>query len=162
MSKKLHKYAETLYHLINFRLSQFIQSRSMLKMDYDTFMIVSCIGVHALKANIKNKDDWESVWEITRAKNLDKFYNKKKLTIFALANLIGLPTETVRRKIEILKKKKLISNNGKFGLLPTEKIEELMKPFALNEVDELSNFLRSLDKHGTLDALLDKKYKTLR
>ena len=161
MSKKLHKYAETLYHLINFRLSQFKQSRSMLKMDYDTFMIVSCIGAHALKNNIKAKDDWESVWEITRTKNLDKFYNKKKLTIFALANLIGLPTETVRRKIEILKKKKLISNNGKFGLLPTEKIEELMRPFALNEVDELSNFLRSLDKHGSLDALLDKKYKTL-
>ena len=161
MSKKLHKYAETLYHLINFRLSQFIQSRSMLKMDYDTFMIVSCIGAHALKANIKAKDDWESVWEITRAKNLDKFYNKKKLTIFALANLIGLPTETVRRKIEILKKKKLISNNGKLGLMPTDKIEELMKPFALNEVDELSNFLRFLDKHGSLDALLDKKYKTL-
>ena len=161
MSKKLHKYAETLYHLINFRLSQFTQSRSMLKMDYDTFMIVSCIGAHALKNNIKAIDDWESVWEITRSKNLDKFYNKKKLTIFALANLIGLPTETVRRKIEILKKKKLISNNSKFGLVPTEKIEELMKPFALNEVEELSNFLRSLDKHGSLDALLDKKYKTL-
>ena len=159
MSKKLHKYAETLYHLINFRLSQFMQSRSMLKMDYDTFMIVSCIGAHALKNNIKAKDDWESVWEITRAKNLDKFYNKKKLTIFALANLIGLPTETVRRKIEILKKKKLISNNGKLGLMPTDKIEELMKPFALNEVDELSNFLKSLDRHGSLDALLDKNIK---
>ena len=161
MSKKLHKYAETLYHLINFRLSQFKQSRSMLKMDYNTFMIVSCVGAHALKNNINAKDDWESVWEITRTKNLDKFYNKKKLTIFALANLIGLPTETVRRKIEILKKKKLISNNGKLGLMPTDKIEELMKPFALNEVDELSNFLRSLDKHGSLDALLDKIYKTL-
>jgi len=133
----------------------------MLKMDYDTFMIVSCIGAHALKTNINTKDDWESVWEITRTKNLDKFYNKKKLTIFALANLIGLPTETVRRKIEILKKKKLISNNGKLGLMRTDKIEELMKPFALNEVDELSNFLRSLDEHGSLDALLNKKYKTL-
>ena len=132
----------------------------MLKMDYDTFMIVSCIGAHALKSNIITKDDWESVWEITRVKNLDKLYNKKKLTIFALANLIGLPAETVRRKIEILKKKKLISNNGKLGLMPTEKIEELMKPFALNEVDELSNFLRSLDKHGSLDALLEKQYKT--
>ena len=161
MSKKLHKYAETLYHLINFRLSQFMQSRSMLKMDYDTFMIVSCIGAHALKNNIKAIDDWESVWEITRSKNFDKFYNKKKLTIFALANLIGLPTETVRRKIEILKKKKLISNNGKLGLMPTDKIEELMKPFALNEVDALSNFLKSLDKHGSLDALLDKQHKTL-
>ena len=161
MSKKFHKYAETLYHLINFRLSQFIQSRSMLKMDYDTFMIVSCIGAHALKNNIKAIDDWESVWEITRSKNFDKFYNKKKLTIFALANLIGIPTETVRRKIEILKKKKLIRNNGKLGLMPTDKIEELMKPFALNEVDALSNFLKSLDKHGSLDALLDKQHKTL-
>ena len=159
MSKKLHKYAETLYHLINFRLSQFKQSRSMLKMDYESFIIVSCIGAHALKTKIETTDDWESVWEITRAKNLDKFYNKKKLTIFALANLIGLPTETVRRKIEILKKKKLISNNARVGLVPTEKIEELMKPFALNEVDELSSFLRSLDKHGSLDALLDKKFK---
>jgi hypothetical protein len=45
--------------------------------------------------------------------------------------------------------------------MPTEKIEELMKPFALNEVDELSNFLKSLDKHGSLDALLDKQHKTL-
>jgi len=105
MNKKLHKYAETLYHLINFRLSQFKQSRSMLKMDYESFMIVSCMGAHALKNNIKTKDDWETVWEITRTKNLNKFYNKKKLTIFALANLIGLPTETVRRKIELLKKK---------------------------------------------------------
>ena len=161
MSKKFHKYAETLYHLINFRLSQYKQSKSMLKMDYDTFMIVSCIGAHALKTKINTKDDWESVWEITRTKNLNKFYNKKKLTIFALANLIGIPTETVRRKIEILKKKKLISNNSKFGLVPTEKIEELMKPFALIEVDELSSFLRSLDKRGSLDALLDNQYKTL-
>ena len=99
--------------------------------------------------------------KLQEQKILINFIIKKKLTIFALANLIGLPTETVRRKIEILKKKKLISNNSKFGLVPTEKIEELMKPFALNEVEELSNFLRSLDKHGSLDALLDKKYKTL-
>jgi predicted transcriptional regulator len=161
MSKKFHNYAETLYHLINFRLSQYKQSKSMLKMDYDSFMIVSCIGAHALKNSINIKNDWESVWEITRSKNHDKFYNKKKLTIFALANLIGLPTETVRRKIVKLKKKKLISNNSKLGLVPTEKIEELMKSYALNEVDELSSFLKSLDKHGSLDVLLDKKYKTL-
>ena len=108
MSKKLHKYAETLYHLINFRLSQFKQSRSMLKMDYESFMIVSCIGAHALKTNVSTVSDWDSVWELTRPKNLDKFYNVKKLTIFALSNIVGLPKETVRRKIEILKKKKLI------------------------------------------------------
>ena len=159
MSKKLHKYAETLYHLINFRLSQFKQSRSMLKMDYESFMIVSCIGAHALKTNVSTVSDWDSVWELTRPKNLDKFYNVKKLTIIALANIVGLPTETVRRKIEILKKKKLIKHTNPLGLVPTEKIEELMKPFAINEVDYLSSFLKSLEKHGSLDALLDKKTK---
>ena len=157
MSKKLHKYAETLYHLINFRLSQFKQSRSMLKMDYESFMIVSCIGAHALKTNVSTVSDWDSVWELTRPKNLDKFYNVKKLTIIALANIVGLPTETVRRKIEILKKKKLLKYTNSLGLVPTEKIEELMKPFAINEVDYLSSFLKSLEKHGSLAALLDKK-----
>ena len=48
---------------------------------------------------------------------------------------------------------------GPLGLVPTEKIEELMKPFAINEVDYLSSFLKSLEKHGSLDALLDKKTK---
>ena len=77
MSKKLHKYAETLYHLINFRLSQFIQSRSMLKMDYDTFMIVSCIGAHALKANIKNKMTGSQFGKLQEQKILINFIIKK-------------------------------------------------------------------------------------
>ena len=57
-------------------------------------------------------------------------YSKKKLTIFAVAHILNIPKETVRRKIEILKKKKLISYSSKLGLLPTEKIEDIMKPFA--------------------------------
>tara|TARA_E500000178_G_scaffold102771_1_gene102369 strand:+ start:1076 stop:1201 length:126 start_codon:yes stop_codon:yes gene_type:complete len=41
----------------------------MLKMDYDTFMIVSGIGAHALKNKINTKNNWESVWEITNKKS---------------------------------------------------------------------------------------------
>ena len=48
----------------------------------------------------------------------------KKLTIFAVANILELPKETVRRKIEVLKKKRLVSYSSKLGLLPTEKIED--------------------------------------
>ena len=77
MSKKLHKYAETLYHLINFRLSQFKQSRSMLKMDYDTFMIVSCIGAHALKTNIKLKMTGNQFGKLQEQKILINFIIKK-------------------------------------------------------------------------------------
>ena len=74
-----------------------------------------------------------------------------------MANILNLPKETVRRKIEILKKKNLINHSTSIGLLPTNKSEELMKPFAEIELKTLSKFLKSLKKNGTLDAVLNFK-----
>jgi len=97
------------------------------------------------------------VWETTRQKKLGEVYSKKKLTIFAVANILDIPKETVRRKIEILKKKKLISYTTKLGLLPTDKIEDIMKPFAKRELSNLAKFLQALKKHKALDQLLNLK-----
>ena len=154
MRNKLDSYSETLFHLINFRCKQYRDSKSKLKMDYDSFIIISSIGAHYLKNNSHEGSDWDSVWEMTRSKKIEESYNKKKLTIFALSNIVGLPKETVRRKVEALKKRKLISHSTNIGLMPTEKIEELMKPFALSELKSLSKFLQALKKHKALDQLL--------
>ena len=155
MKKNLEKYGEILYHLINFRLEQYKDSKSMIGLDFDSFIIISCIGSHYLRTKTKEGSNWDSVWEQTRSKIIDKHLNSKKLTIFAVANLVNLPKETVRRKIEILKKKKLISHTTNEGLLPTEKTEELMKPFATKELKVLANFLKALKKNKTLDQLLN-------
>jgi len=72
-----------------------------------------------------------------------------------VSNIVNLPKETVRRKIELLKKKKLISYSTNRGLTPTEKIEELMKPFAMKELKVLTNFLKALKKNKSLDQLLN-------
>jgi len=157
MKKKINFYSETLFHLINFRLSQYTDSKKMIGIDYDSFIIISCIGSHYLKNNTVEASNWDSVWEQTRSKNIEKYYFSKKLTIFALSNIINLPKETVRRKVEILKKKKLINYSKKFGLLPTEKIEEIIKPFATKELYSLARFIQSLKKHKVLDDLLNFK-----
>ena len=155
MKKNLDKYGEILYHLINFRLEQYKDSKSMIGVDFDSFMIMSCIGSHYLRTKTKEGSNWDSIWEQTRTKIIDKHLNSKKLTIFAVSNLVNLPKETVRRKIEILKKKKLISHTTNEGLLPTEKTEELMKPFASKELKVLANFLKALKKNKSLDQLLN-------
>ena len=49
MKKNLDKYGEILYHLINFRLEQYKDSKSMIGLDFDSFMIISCIGRHYLR-----------------------------------------------------------------------------------------------------------------
>ena len=88
----------------------------MIGIDYDSFMIISCIGAHYLKNNTAQGLNWDSVWELTRSKKVDFHYNAKKLTIFAIANIMNIPKETVRRKIEGLKKKKFVSHSSRDGL----------------------------------------------
>jgi predicted transcriptional regulator len=157
MIKKVAAYSEILYHLINFRTEQFQQLKKMVGIDYDSFMILSVSGAHYLKHNNKLGSDWDTVWEDIRTSKIEEFYSAKRLTIYAVANILNLPKETVRRKIELLKKKKLINHSTKQGLLPTNKTEELMKPFARIELKTLSKFLNSLKKNGTLDAVLNFK-----
>ena len=157
MRKKLEAYGETLFHLINFRCKLYRESKKMIGIDYDSFMIVSCIGAHYLRNNTTQGLNWDAVWELTRSEKVDFHYNAKKLTIFALANIMSLPKETVRRKIEALKKKKFITYSTKEGLLPTNKIEDAMKPFAEQELITLSKFLQALKKHKSLDQLLNLK-----
>ena len=157
MIKKVAAYSEILYHLINFRTEQFQQLKKMVGIDYDSFMILSVMASHYLKHNNKLGSDWDTVWEDVRTSKIEEFYSAKKLTIYAVANILNLPRETVRRKIEILKKKKLINHSISIGLLPTNKSEELMKPFAEIELKTLSKFLKSLKKNATLDAVLNIK-----
>ena len=158
MTKKVTAYSEILYHLINFRTDQFQQLKKMLGIDYDSFMILSVMGSHYLKHKDKLGSDWEDVWKNLRTSTIEEFYIARKLTIYAVANILNLPKETVRRKVEILKKKKLISHSTKMGLLPTNKTEEIMKPFAEIELKTLSKFLKNLKKNNTLDEVLNLKY----
>ena len=155
MIKKVAAYSEILYHLINFRTEQFQQLKKMIGIDYDSFMILSVMGSHYLKHNNKLGSDWDTVWEDVRTSKIEEFYIARKLTIYAVANILNLPKETVRRKIEILKKKKLISHSTKMGLLPTNKTEEKMKPFAEIELKTLSKFLKNLKKNNTLEKVLN-------
>ena len=155
MTKKVAAYSEILYHLINFRTEQFQQLKKMVGIDYDSFMILSVSAAHYLKHNNKLGSDWDTVWEDVRTSKIEEFYSAKKLTIYAVANILNLPRETVRRKIEILKKKKLINHSTSIGLLPTNKVEELMKPFAEIELKTLSKFLKSLKKNKSLDNILE-------
>ena len=157
MKKNLDKYGEILYHLINFRLEQFKDSKSMIGIDYDSFMILSVMGAHYLKNNNKLASDWDQIWEDVREAKAEELYSSKKLTIYAVANILNLPRETVRRKIEKLKKKRLINHSSKTGLLPTSKSEEVMKPFAAKEIKSLSKFLQSLKKNKSLDEILNFK-----
>ena len=80
MKRNLDSYGETLFHLINFRSRQFRDSRSMIGIDYESFIILSTVGAHYLAHNTKQGSNWDSVWETTRQEHVGEFYSKKKLS----------------------------------------------------------------------------------
>ena len=160
--KNFSTYHETLYHLIMFRIQQFTNSKELLKIDYDSFMICSTVASHINYNNLKknNNLDWDESWAMARNKSTEKIMKQEKLTIFALSNILRMPKESVRRKINELSKKKLLKFSVKNGVTFGEKIE-LFRPFGKKEMISLSNFLKTLSNSGALNQLLELKPKEL-
>ena len=69
----------------------------------------------------------------------------------------GFTKRNSQKKNRSFKNKKFITYSTKEGLLPTDKIESVMKPFAEKELITLGKFLQQLKKHKSLDQLLNLK-----
>ena len=164
MKKKvLTAHNEAIYHLINFRISQFTSSQKLLKMDYLSFMICSVVATHILYKNMyKNKNvDWDEHWKIIRTEAENAIKNKKKLSIFAISETLKIPKESVRRKLLKLVDRKILNHSTSYGVVPGIGMEEIIKPFARKEIIQLSGFLKALKKHKALDQVIDIKEKDL-
>ena len=164
MKKKvLSAHNEALYHLINFRISQFISSQALLKMDYQSFMVCSVVGSHILHKNIlKNKNvDWDEHWKIIRTESENQIQNKRKLSIFAISETLKIPKESVRRKLLKLIDRKILKHSTSYGVVPGVNMADVFKPFAKKEFLELSGFLKELKKHRALDQVTEIKNKDL-
>ena len=164
MKKKiLSAHNEAIYHLINFRISQFTLSQKLLKMDYLSFMICSVVGTHILYKNLlKNKNvDWDEHWKIIRTEAENAIQNKKKLSIFAISETLKIPKESVRRKLLKLVDRKILNHSTTYGVVPGVNMADIIKPFARKEIIQLSGFLKALKKHKALDQVIDIKEKDL-
>ena len=164
MKKKvLSAHNETLYHLINFRISQYTSLHTMLKMDYLSFMICSVVASHILFQNMtKNKTvDWDEHWKMIRSESENEIQNKRKLTIFAISQILKSPKESIRRKLLKLVDRKLLKHSTAYGVIPGINMADVIKPFAKKEFLDLSGFLKELKKHKALDQVIDIKQKDL-
>ena len=159
----LPTFHEILYHLIQFRIHQFNTSKELIGIDYDSFMICSVVAAHFNFNNLKkNKDiDWDESWRLARSNTDISIIKNDKLTIFAVAQTLNIPKESVRRKVTTLVKKKILKHSTKVGIIFGDKIENF-KPFSIKEVKALSVFLRSLKKNGALEQLIGLEEKDLK
>ena len=164
-------FAEGMYRFSMFMMNYYSRVRKNLKLDYDSFMIVQTVVSHSLyqlqKKQPTSYKDLAIFWELM-IKNLDgplelisnqsnTNNSKQKLTISSICLVLGLPKETVRRKINQLSNKNLLKNSNKLGISLGPMYKKVFQDFVPETTLETSKLVKGWEKSGVLKGLLSFK-----
>ena len=121
---------ELIYFIVSHHINHFLNVKKMAKHDYESHMILLTVYSHYLYQTITpgKSLSWTEVFDETETEDHKILMKDKKLTIFAVAENLSMPQETVRRKLEKLIKKKLLDYSKSDGLSLGKKFKETIEP----------------------------------
>ena len=97
---------ELIYFIVSHHINHFLNVKKMAKHDYESHMILLTVYTHFLYQTITlgKSLSWTEVFDETETEDHKRLMKDKKLTIFAVAENLSMPQETVRETIEPLGK----------------------------------------------------------
>ena len=164
-----------MYSFVMFIINYYARVKKQIKIDFDSFIIVQVVTSHALyilnKTSYENKVSYPDIkksWEKMAAEYdssplemLEKtskkggFLKNSKLTISSICLLTELPKETVRRKIELLSKKKILTISKKNGVNIGSDYKKIYSEFVPQTTFEVIQLLKKWETSGLLKSLLN-------
>ena len=142
---------ELIYSVVAYHINHFLNVKKFVKHDYESHMILLTVYSHFLfQTIVKGKSlSWKEVFEKTETEEHKKLMKGRKLTIFAVAENLSMPQETVRRKLEKLCGRKLLEYSKSEGLYLGKKFKETIEP--LGKVDG-QEFLELIEKFNKVQS----------
>ena len=131
---------ELIYSIISHHISHFLNVKKFVKHDFESHMILLTTYMHFLFQTMsKGKSlNWAETFAKTESDGHKQLMKDRKLTIFAVANNLSMPQETVRRKLKKLCSRKLLDYSKSGGLSLGKKFKETIEP--LGKADGLDIF----------------------
>ena len=163
LSKRNHYsqpiFSKGLYNWVMFVISFYSRVKNILKIDFDTFVILQVVVSHSLyeinKSGLKTYEELEN--EINKIAGKQPVNNQNKLTFASIAGVLNLPRETVRRKVLLLNKKNILFFNSSGGIKLGPEYKKIYKDFVKETTLDLSKLIKKWKKTGALDKLLELK-----
>ena len=166
-----------MYGFVMFIIGYYSRVKKQIKIDFDSFIIVQVVTSHALYVLNKTsydkklsypdiKKEWEKMaaeydsavpGRLERTGDSSKFFKNSKLTISSICLVTELPKETVRRKVEILCKKKILSTAKKTGISIGSDYKKIYSEFAPQTTIDVIRLLQKWESSGLLKSLLSFK-----
>ena len=139
---------ELIYLVVSHHITHFLNVKKFVKHDFESHMILLTVYMHFLFQTMsKGKSlDWAETFAKTESDEHKQLMKDRKLTIFAVANNLSMPQETVRRKLEKLCSRKLLDYSKSDGLSLGKKFKETIEPLGRADGQDIFALFEKFEK----------------
>ena len=160
MIKKLP--IEVVYHVLSHHIEHYSLVRKIFKIDYDSHMITITVFVHFLYGTLnpshkkyQHEDlDWGEMYPLVKGLLKNKKKYVAKLSLFSISQVLDMPKETVRRKVDALCKKKYLEYSVGDGITMGDNWESLASKIAPLDLLSLDKAIKVIEKNGGIQKII--------
>lgn len=123
-------------------------------LDADEMMVVqTVVAQYTYKINSNNPKSYEDMKKLSN-EEIQKSFQGSKLSILSIAEILGQPKESVRRRVQKLIDYQLLAKDENGGIILCENYSRVIESFTSGTNKTFTKLLHSLNDMGALDLLL--------
>lgn len=123
-------------------------------LDADEMMVVqTVVAQYTYKINSNNPKSYEDLKKLSN-EEIQKSFQGSKLSILSIAEILGQPKESVRRRVQKLIDYQLLAKDENGGIILCENYSRVIESFTSGTNKTFTKLLHSLNDMGALDLLL--------
>jgi len=153
---------EVVYHVLSHHIDHYIQVKKIFKADYDSHIITITVFAHFLYGTLnpshekyQHEDlEWGEMYPLVKGLSKNKKKYLDKLSLFSIGQILDMPKETVRRKVDALCKKKQLDYSVKEGVTVGDNFELLAKKIAPMDLLSIEKAIKTIEKNGGVSKIL--------
>ena len=140
------QFGKAAYYVVMFLIEHYRIVREELNIDYDSFIILQVVNSHWLYNKTKESDmSWNENWKAVESNEAKKTLRKKKLSILAIAEILKLPQETTRRKVQQLIEMSILTRDSSSGIIYNDRFVNFHREYSTKFAKMCANFVLDLD-----------------
>ena len=157
---------EVVYHVLSHHIDHYIQAKKIFKTDYDSHIITITVFAHFLYGTLNPSHEkyqqedleWGDMYPLVKGLSKSKKKYLDKLSLFSISQILDMPKETVRRKVDALCKTKQLGYSVKEGVTVGDNFELLAKKIAPIDLLSIDKAIKAITKNGGVSRIL-KNFK---
>ena len=143
--EEIKSYSQAAYSWLML-ITNYYKRVNELDLNIDEMMTLNTVSAHWLyKINYKEEKSYDDLIDMTD-EEIRKYFSGSRLSILSIANILGQPKESTRRRVQKLIDYQLLKKDENNGIMLGENYTKLVSEFADKTASELYRLTNRLGK----------------